>query len=156
MYVRRSIRRLSTLIALGLSAALWHGCSDSALGPVEGPELQRGAAQHRMAVRQALTIHRNHSERLLRFPGVVGTAVGLNPAGNPVMQVFVTTPDVADLPAAVEGIPVQRKVTGMFVAGSNPTTRQRPAPLGFSVGHPDITAGTIGARVKDAAGTSTS
>ncbi|UCG87449.1 MAG: hypothetical protein JSW71_02580 [Gemmatimonadota bacterium] len=152
MYVRCSIRRLSTFIALGLSAALWHGCSDSALGPVEGPELQRAGPQGRMAVRQALTIHRNHMERLLRHPGVVGTAVGLNPAGRPVMQVFVTAPDIADVPATVEGLPVQRKVTGMFVAGSNPTTRERPAPLGFSVGHPDITAGTIGARVKDAAG----
>src|SRR5256885_6979139 len=30
--------------------------------------------------------------------------------------------------------------------------RSRPAPLGFSVGHPLITAGSIGARVADAAG----
>src|SRR5256886_9583239 len=37
----------------------------------------------------------------------------------------------------------------MFVAFSDPTTRQRPAPMGFSVGHPAITAGSIGARVTD-------
>src|SRR6185503_20242530 len=35
---------------------------------------------------------------------------------------------------------------------SDPTTRQRPAPLGFSVGPPAITAGSIGARVRDGAG----
>src|SRR5574341_1734107 len=34
----------------------------------------------------------------------------------------------------------------------DPTKRQRPAPLGYSVGHPLITAGTIGARVRDALG----
>ena len=61
------------------------------------------------------------------------------------MQVFVTTQNVPDLPEILEGIPVQRKVTGLFLAGSNPTTRERPAPLGYSVGHPAITAGTIGA-----------
>ncbi len=38
-------------------------------------------------------------------------------------------------------------MTGLFVALSDPTTKQRPAPLGFSVGHPSITAGTLGARV---------
>ena len=41
----------------------------------------------------------------------------------------------------------------MLVAFSDPTTRQRPAPLGFSVGHPAITAGSIGARVVDGSGT---
>jgi len=152
MHARGSLRRLSTLVVLGLSAALWHGCSDPALGPVDGPEMQSARAQERLAVRQALAVQQNHTDRLLRLPGVVGTAVGLNPAGKPVVQIFVTTPDVAGLPAALEGIPVQRKVTGLFVAGSNPTTRQRPAPLGYSVGHPDVTAGTIGARVKDGAG----
>jgi hypothetical protein len=78
--------------------------------------------------------------------------VGLNPAGKPVVQIFVTGPDVSGLPQALDGVPVQRKVTGMFVAGSNPTTRERPAPLGYSVGHPAVTAGTYGARVQDAAG----
>jgi hypothetical protein len=152
MHAPSSIRRLSTLFALGLSAALWYGCSDRALGPVEGPELQPVGVQDRVAVQRALAVQRNHTERLLRVPGVVGTAVGLNPAGRPVVQIFVTRPDVSGLPAALDGVPVQRKVTGLFVAGSNPTTRERPAPVGYSVGHPAITAGTIGARVKDAAG----
>jgi hypothetical protein len=39
------------------------------------------------------------------------------------------------------------------MALSNPTTKQRPAALGFSVGHPAITAGTLGARVVDGTGT---
>jgi hypothetical protein len=40
----------------------------------------------------------------------------------------------------------------MLVARSTPTLRLRPALLGYSVGHPAITAGTIGARVIDANG----
>src|SRR6185295_9201177 len=53
---------------------------------------------------------------------------------------------------ALDGVPVSTQVLGRVVAFSDPTTRQRPAPMGFSVGHPAITAGSIGARVKDAAG----
>jgi PKD repeat protein len=57
------------------------------------------------------------------------------------------------LPAAIENIPVVPKVTGMFKAYSDPTSRfVRPVPIGVSTGHPDITAGTIGCRVKDADG----
>jgi hypothetical protein len=38
-------------------------------------------------------------------------------------------------------------------ASIDPTGRfDRPVPIGVSTGHPDITAGTIGARVKDSDG----
>src|SRR2546425_993325 len=40
----------------------------------------------------------------------------------------------------------------MLVAFRDPTKRQRPAPMGFSVGHPAIPAGSIGARVVDGSG----
>ena len=61
-------------------------------------------------------------------------------------------PSVPGLPTLLDGIPVKTQVTGMLMAFSDPTKRQRPAPLGFSVGHPLITAGSIGARVRDATG----
>jgi hypothetical protein len=152
MQTRRSIRRTSALVALTLAATLWQGCSDQVFDPLEGPALRQTGAQGDAAIRQAIAVQQRHSERLISLPGVVGTAVGLNPAGRPVVQIFVTTPDISGLPEVLESIPVQRKVTGLFLAGSNPTTRERPAPLGYSVGHPAITAGTIGARVKDAIG----
>jgi len=152
MRTPRSLRLIPSLAALGLATTLWHGCSDQPTDPLEGPVFSQAGAQGDAAIRRAITIQERNTEHLLALPGVVGTAVGLNPAGNPVVQIFVTGPSVENLPDAVEGIPVQRKVTQMFVAGSNPTTRQRPAPLGYSVGHPAITAGTIGARVKNTAG----
>jgi PKD repeat protein len=37
----------------------------------------------------------------------------------------------------------------MFVAVIDETDRHRPVPLGVSIGHPDITAGTLGFKVKD-------
>jgi hypothetical protein len=82
----------------------------------------------------------------------VGTAVGLSPDGQPTVRLLLAQPDVAGLPAVLDGVPVATQVTGMFVARSDPTKRQRPAPLGFSVGHPAITVGSIGGRVVDGAG----
>jgi hypothetical protein len=85
-------------------------------------------------------------------PGVVGTAVGLNPAGRAVVKVLTEKPNIVGVPAVLGQAPVVIEVTGLIYARSDPTTRRRPAPVGFSVGHPGITAGTIGGRVIDALG----
>jgi hypothetical protein len=103
-------------------------------------------------MRAAIAAQERHAEALHRIPGVVGTAIGLLPSGRVGMRVFLARPDVQGVPAEVDGIPVLPEVTGMFVARSDPTTRERPAPVGYSIGHFAITAGTIGARVRDAAG----
>jgi len=83
----------------------------------------------------------------MRIPGVVGTAVGLLSNGQAVVRVYLAQDNVPGLPAVLDGVPVTRHVTGMLMAFSDPTTKARPAPVGFSVGHFAITAGTIGARV---------
>jgi len=152
MSTRHFVGRVSVPVALVLALVVWQGCTDRATEPLTGPSLRQAGVPRDSAVRQAMTVQERHTPRLLRTPGVIGTAVGLNAAGRPVVQVFVTTPDAAGVPDVLDGIPVQRKVTGLFVAGSNPTSKARPAPLGFSVGHPAITAGSIGARVKDGSG----
>jgi len=99
-----------------------------------------------------VAVHKRRSAELLRIPGVVGTAVGLLPNGKLGLKVLLARHDVTGLPSVLDGIPVAAQVTGMIVAFSDPTKRQRPAPLGFSVGHPAITAGSIGARVVDGSG----
>jgi hypothetical protein len=103
-------------------------------------------------LRPAIAAQRRHTDALLRIPGVVGTAVGLLADGRPAVQVLLERHGVAGLPAVVDGIAVAPRVTGRLMALSDPTDRRRPAPLGYSVGHPAITAGTIGARVRDALG----
>jgi hypothetical protein len=76
----------------------------------------------------------------------------MTPNGAPVLKVLLASGDVGGLPASIEGLPVSPIVTGMIMDRSDPTLRQRPAPLGYSVGHFAITAGSIGARVVDSNG----
>jgi len=89
---------------------------------------------------------------LLEIPGVVGTAVTGLPDGRAGVMILAERTGLAGLPQTLDGVPVTVRVTGRIMALSDPTQRQRPAPAGFSVGHPAITAGTIGARVRDALG----
>src|SRR3989454_8366259 len=146
-------RRAAVLAVIGLGASLWTGCSDRSPDALTGPSAQRQFAGDRLQeIHAVLAVHKRHSAALLRLPGVVGTAVGLLPNGKPGLKVLLASPEVRGLPSALEGIPVVAQVTGMLVAFSDPTKRQRPAPMGFSVGHPAITAGSIGARVVDGSG----
>src|SRR5881396_1269082 len=149
----RVSRRAAILAVIGLGASLWTGCSDRSPDALIGPSAQRHFAGDQLQeIHAVLAVHKRHSAALLRLPGVVGTAVGLLPNGKAGLKVLLASPDVRGLPSALEGIPVVTQVTGILVAFGDPTTRQRPAPPGFSVGHPDITAGTIGARVADGSG----
>jgi PKD repeat protein len=101
-------------------------------------------------IRKAIEVQNRNKERLMRIPGVVGIGTGIGANGQPIIRVFTKRAGIPDIPRNFEDIPVQIKVTGMFVAYSDPTGRfDRPVPIGVSTGHPDITAGTLGARVID-------
>jgi len=120
-------------------------------------------------IQSVMEIQDKVTEAFFRNPEVVGTGTGVDEKGNPVIVVY-TLSDVEQisdmplenigrgnkptaLPAFIENIKVVPKVTGMFKAYTDPTARfERPVPIGVSTGHPDITAGTIGCRVKDDAG----
>lgn len=111
----------------------------------------------------ALAVHRRHTPDLMRIEGVVGTGLAVD-ADEPRIRVFTVHGNVRGIPDHVENVPIERVVTGLIVAGraaaaptpltaldlSNPASRERPAPNGFSLGHPDITAGTLGAVVMGA------
>lgn len=140
---------------LGIAALVVAGCADSGTSTGPSTESQLDATRTPVgapALRTAMAVQERHQEALFAISGVVGTAIGRMPNGRPVIRVFTATPKVKGVPSAIDGVPVVVQNTGLLVALSDPTTRQRPAPLGFSVGHPSITAGTIGARVVDAAG----
>jgi hypothetical protein len=84
-------------------------------------------------------------------------------------MVFTNKPEVHGIPTYLDGVPVVKIIGGSFSARPKPdnpgkppkpdepdepdltpTDRwERPVPIGVSTGHPDITAGTIGARVID-------
>src|SRR5439155_671775 len=146
-------RRATVLTLIALGASLWTGCSDRSPDALTGPLAQRQLGLDRgQDIHTVVAVHKRRSAELLRIPGVVGTAVGLLPNGKLGLKVLLARHDVTGLPSVLDGIPVAAQVTGMIVAFSDPTKRARPAPLGFSVGHPAITAGSIGARVVDGAG----
>ena len=147
---RRS-RAAAVFFALGTLA--WSGCSDPITAPPAtarplSPQLAAGRADE---VHAAIAAQERHNASLLRIPGVVGTAVGILPNGKAGDRVLVTDVGVRNVPAFVDDVGVATQVTGLIVALSDPTLRARPAPIGFSVGHPAITAGTMGALVRNAA-----
>src|SRR5436190_20285213 len=147
----RVSRRAAVLTLIGLGASFWTGCSDSSPDGLTGPSVQPQLGWYQAQdMRAAIMVQGRHTDALLRVPGVVGTAVGRLPNGQLALKVLLEAAGVPGLPSMLDGIPVTTQVTGMIMARSDPTTRQRPAPMGFSVGHPAITAGSIGARVADA------
>lgn len=64
-------------------------------------------------------------------------------------KVAASSLSASDLvPAEIGGVPTDVVATGIFRAFQAPTGRFRPAPGGVSVGHKDITAGTLGCWVR--------
>ncbi len=135
------------LVSVGLLTAL-------AAGPVFG--------QAADGLGKADAAREKHTDALLAKPGVVGVALGYNPAGRASVTVYAEHSEVKDIPRELDGVPVHVVVTGELMAlspgtatGLAPATLTttdrwpRPVPIGVSTGHPDITACTIGARLTD-------
>ncbi len=114
-------------------------------------------------VQAVMEIQDRYTESLMSDPDVVGTATGATVQGVPAVMVLVKTEEVIDkLPLELEDVPVVFLVTGEIRklkgrpggggdgGGSfDPTNKHRPAPNGVSIGHPDITAGTLGCLVSN-------
>jgi hypothetical protein len=123
------------------------------------------SAQGRSGEDRVKEVQEKHTARLMTIKGVVGTAVGHDQEDQPDIKVFVEGPGVAGIPKKLDDVSVEAVVTGKIYAlkpggngkppstGVDPTARfDRPVPIGVSTGHPNITAGTIGCRVKDGSG----
>jgi hypothetical protein len=151
MVAVRTLSRRALVVLLVAAPAVWYACSDRGLDSAAGPSITSPVliAPDFM---KALAVQRRHTDDLLAIPGVVGTAITRQPDGHAGMVLLLERAGIAGLPQVLDGVPVGQRVTGRLMAFSDPTRRQRPAPMGFSVGHPAITAGTIGARVRDALG----
>lgn len=103
----------------------------------------------------ALAAQSVFTEEWLDLDEVVGTAIGVDGEGHAVLKVYLAEPSLLRFPRYMAGVEIVPEVTGRFVAlaeveGADPTTSfPRPVPIGVSTGHPDVTAGTIGARLTD-------
>ena len=102
---------------------------------------------------RAIEVQEQYTRTLMARDGIEGTGIGYNENGEVAIKVYTARAGVPGIPQAIEQVPVQVVVTGKFMARADPTARYpRPVPIGVSTGHPDITAGTIGSRVKDVSG----
>jgi hypothetical protein len=108
-------------------------------------------------VRAALTASR---ARLLPQAHVVATGVGYKITRGVKTDVLSIVCSVTEkvplsslaprnrVPATIDGIPTDVVATGVIRALQVRTARHRPAPGGISIGHRDITAGTLGCLVR--------
>ncbi len=108
----------------------------------------------------AREVLKTSSKELLARGNVVATGIGYKVTGGERTNTLCVVCSVAEkLPAAklsaqdlvpkvVQGLPTDVVKTGAFKALQAPTERHRPAPGGVSIGHPDITAGTLGCLVR--------
>lgn len=150
-------RRIFSRILLVVVAAI-------GLFVLSGVLLAQGNSE--TAFERVRAVQERHTDSLMAMKGVVGTAVGLDGSNGHVVIVLVEKEGVAGIPNNLGGVPVRPVVTGKIYAlpkggngasGKPPTVDRtarfaRPVPIGVSTGHPAITAGTIGCRVKDAVG----
>jgi len=147
MVAGRTLTRAAIVLLMVAGPTVWYACSENA------PDTPAGPAAGRLAeLRNAIAVQRRHTQALLEIPGVIGTAVTGLPNGRASLLILTERSGISGIPFELDGVPVTEQVTGRIMALSDPTQRKRPAPLGYSVGHPAITAGTIGARVRDALG----
>lgn len=114
-------------------------------------------AEDLMIVKKVL---KNHRIQLLARTNVVAAGVGYKITGgsktSALSIVCSVTKKVASsqlsskdlVPATLEGMPTDVIETGVIRALQSPTEKHRPAPGGVSIGHRDITAGTLGCLVK--------
>lgn len=128
------------------------------------------------ALRNASAVKDRHETALMSAPGVHAAGVSWSEDGKPVIKVFAdTAASATGLPASIDGVAVVVEKTGPVFAlnvdcegrglencdeiaaeasaGSQPASprywHERPVPIGISVGHPDVTAGTLACRVSN-------
>lgn len=146
-----TIRRAARVLPFLATAILLTACGDERLHPTDSDPGIEPVLTGDAGLVTASAVLARQTPDLMSIPGVVGTGVAID-GKRPTIRVFTLNGNVRGIPDHVENVPVERVVTGLIMAGdvNNPTTRERPAPNGFSIGHPDITAGTFGALVRDA------
>ncbi|RLJ08608.1 MAG: hypothetical protein DRP12_00135 [Candidatus Aenigmatarchaeota archaeon] len=93
---------------------------------------------------QAIRVKEELEKDILKIPGVVG--IGLSHSSPQVLNIYVErlTPELEKkVPPVLGGLKTRVIESGRFVALQR-TSKLRPFPMGVSIGHIDITAGTVG------------
>lgn len=109
----------------------------------------------------AIRVQEKHTQRLMASSDIVGTAVGLDDAGEIVVKVYAARAGVADLPVSLDGMKVDVEVTGIIHAMGRPskgvshTAKQTPpiqlgtsGSWGYDLANGYCCGGTLGSLVK--------
>jgi len=125
------------------------------------------------ALEKAREAKNRHEEALMRDNGVHTAGIGWAKDGNPVIKLFIEpSASSTGLPSEIDGVPVVVENVGRIYAmnvscenrgltdceefdaqalAAQPANQRdwhpRPVPIGVSIGHTDVTAGTLGCRV---------
>jgi len=78
-----------------------------------------GAVSGSFGLDHALQVRADHENELFEIPGVLGTGIGADASGNPVIRVYVANAAQSvdhPMPANIEGLPVRVVVTGTIEA----------------------------------------
>jgi hypothetical protein len=145
----RSSWFLSVIAVLVLTATVLYGCGEqgqqsSAPQVTEQPSVG-GFARGNPAVDASIVVQERNTEQLLAMPGVIGTGIGADPDGTPVLLVLTRTADTKAVPLSIEGVRTRMDVVGDVVAMAGFTGTYRPVPGGVSVGNAnECASGTLG------------
>jgi hypothetical protein len=146
---------LRVLLVICLMAAVWFGCAEQSEQPTNpvSPQALTALTPHGLlnmenrGVQAVAGVQNKHTEDLMSRPDVVGTGIGADANGQPVMLILTRRAGVPNLPAVIEGVRTRVDVVGEIVPLGYRGT-YRPLPAGVSVGNAnECAAGTIGAIV---------
>jgi len=144
---------LRLLLVAGLLAMAWIGCTDQSSQPTSPVPQQITSVGSSSALSldnpvalAVANVQERHTPDLLSRPDVVGTGIGADARGNPVLLILTRRAGVPNLPAVVDGVPTRVDVVGDVVPLAGGYKKAyRPVPGGVSVGNAnECASGTIG------------
>jgi hypothetical protein len=141
---------LGLVLVVGLVAAVWIGCSDQSTAPdQQSAIISAGAfAMDNPRVQAVAAVQEAHTAALMSRPDVVGTGIGADAKGNPVILILTSREGVPDLPTSIDGVRTRVDVVGEVTPFKPYKGTYRPVPGGVSVGNAnECAAGTIGCMV---------
>lgn len=119
----------------------------------------QAAGKGRNTIQRLKQIKKKYEKELFAKENVVGVAIGFKYVGGKKTDELSVIIDVVKkvakndlakkdlVPKKLDGVKTDVFETGLIRALYDPTQKYRPAPGGVSIGHKDITAGTLGVSI---------
>lgn len=132
MTLSKALKSVLLGLSLLLLLALAIGCSDKEAAPIAADP---AASQNQWTldnplIQAAVAVQERHTAELMKNSEVVGTAVSVNEAGQPVILVLAKSATLqkgpGGIPAELESVPLVIEVTGVIKAMKTTTVKEDP------------------------------